>query len=584
MKSLKEKLSRMMASAFESVGADPTKALVVDSQRPELSQFQCNGAMASAKAMKKNPREIAAAIVEKLKDEPIFDKVTVEGPGFINLSLTDLALEAEAVEAVGSDRLGVPKVKAQKIVMDFGGPNVAKSMHVGHLRSSIIGDCLQRLFRFLGHEVTSDVHLGDWGTQMGMLIEAVKETQPDLPYFDEKITEGYPAESPVTIQDLEELYPRASAACKEDSGKADAARKATQLQSGRPGYRALWTHFVTESRKALERDFGTLGVKFDLWWGESRYQEKIPAMLEAARQKGLLVDSEGAQVIMLDAEKGKEIPPILLVKSDGGYLYGTTDMATLEERLGDMGAQRVIYVTDKRQGLHFRQVFQAVGKMGWLENAEVFHAAFGTMNGKDGKPFKTRAGGVLKLKELLDMAKAEAHKKMDEAKVGEGFEEAEKEDIASKVALAAIKFADLSNHRSTDYIFDLEKFTAFEGKTGPYLLYQAVRIKSILRKAAEAGLKPGPLKGCGENERDILLDILRLPEILNATAGDCGPNQLCDYAYNMAQDFSSFYQKCHILKEEDKDKQAMWLGLCDATLRTLVLVLGILGMETPERM
>lgn len=589
MGSLTHELTKTFARAFEACGLDPKFGDVVVSQRPELGQFQCNGALPAARAAKKSPRDVAQAVVDALplEERGRFQDVSLAGPGFVNVTLTDEALAAFLRGAAG-ERLGCdPVATPQVVLIDFGGPNVAKAMHVGHLRSSIIGDCLQRLLRLAGDRVLSDVHLGDWGTQMGMLLCEMRRRRPDLPYFDPAVTGPYPAEPPVTIADLEEMYPTASARCKEDPAEAEAARQATlELQDGRPGYRALWQHFVDVSLAELRRDFGSLGVGFDLWLGESHAHPRIAGLLKRLKTDGFAVPSEGAWIVPLPAENGeKELPPLLLLKSDGAVLYGTTDLATLEERVQELGAQRVLYVVDQRQALHFQQVFRAARRTGVAAGTALEHIAFGTVNGPDGKPFKTRAGGVMRLQELIRLAVDEVAKRMEEAGVADGYPEEERRDIAQKVGLAAVKFADLSNHRLSNYAFDLDKFTRFEGKTGPYLQYAAVRIQSILRKAEERGLAPGELLAPqAAAERDLMLLMGRLPDAVGAAYAERAPNFLCEHVYELTQAWSRFYQQCHILNEPDPARQGSWLALAALCLRQIRLVLDLLGIEVPARM
>ncbi len=588
MQSLLTTLTSIFEETFAAQGLDRAFGEVTVSQRPDLGQFQCNGALPAAKAAKQNPRAIAQAVVDAVKDLPIFADLSLAGPGFINISLSDQYLGEWTNRAASDERLGCALTsKPDTVLLDFGGPNVAKSMHVGHLRSSIIGDSLQRLFRFVGDRVTSDVHLGDWGTQMGMLITELRRRQPELPYFDPHITGPYPEEPPITINDLEALYPTASARCKEDPGAMEEARIATvELQQGRPGYMALWRHFVSLSVTALKRDFGALGVQFDLWLGESDANPRIPAMIERLKNDGFVETSQGAQVIYLPPGPGeKEVPPLILVKSDGGVMYGTTDLATIEQRVEDFKAERIIYVVDARQGLHFEQVFRAARRTGIAPSGVALeHAAFGTMNGKDGRPFKTRAGGVMKLDDLIQMAREQAMLRMQEAGIGQEYSQEEREEIARTVGIAAIKYADLMNHRASDYIFELEKFTRFEGRTGAYLLYAAVRIKSILRKAAERGFHPGVILPPSERERELMLTLAQLPDAIALTYNKRAPNYLCDYIYTLAQAFSRFYQHCHILSEENAAVRSSWLALARLCLQQFELVLGLLGIDIPERM
>lgn len=586
MKSFKQELGELLAETFAACGYAGAFGDVDFSQRPDLAHFQGNGAFAAAKAAKKNPLHVAEEIAKKLGERTNAFSFAAVKPGFINICVSDKTLSERLNDMAIHPRLGAEEKNAPcKVLIDFGGPNIAKAMHVGHLRSAIIGDSLQRLFRFIGHRVTSDCHLGDWGTQMGMLLTEVRRESPDLPYFDTGFQGTYPDKAPVSLTDLEIMYPRASARCKENPEAAEEAREATlELQQGRRGYQALWRHFIDLSLPAVREDFDALGVHFDLWQGESHYQKNIPEMIRRLENNGTAVKSEGAVVVPV-AEPGdkKEIPPLLLVKSDGAYLYGTTDLAALEERAAQ-GFEEVLYVVDKRQGLHFEQVFRAAQKSNLLKTCRPEHIAYGTVNGKDGKPFKTRAGQLMKLKDLLGLAVDEASIKMVEADVAKDYPDAEQKEIARKVGLAALKFADLMNHRLSDYLFDLEKFTSFEGKTGPYHLYTVVRIKSILKKAAESGLKVGPILPTGDSERPLALELIRLSDTLEKAAASRAPNEICEGAFRLAQTFSTFYQQHHILKEQDVARQSSWLGYADLTLKTLELYLSLLGIETPERM
>jgi arginyl-tRNA synthetase len=582
MTSLAAELSRIAGQAFAAEGLAEGFGQVQASDRPDLAPFQCNGALAAAKASKANPRAIAEKIAARLRAEGIFSKVEIAGPGFLNLDLADEALNAR----VAAEPRAQAAANDKTVVIDFGGPNVAKPMHVGHLRSSIIGDCLQRLYRANGWRVISDVHLGDWGLQMGQLISEI-EIEGSAPiYFDLNFTGLYPDESPVSMDDLEVLYPRASAACKADPARLEAARRATvDLQAGRPGYRALWRHFVKVSERGLEREFGALGVRFDLWNGESSVDALIPPMIEDLKQWGLASLSEGALVVEVARDDDKKpMPPLILVKSEGGVLYGTTDLATIVERVREYDPALILYVVDHRQHGHFEQVFRAAEKAGLSGQAHLEHVGYGTMNGADGKPFKTRAGGVMKLHDLIAMAKAEAEKRLAEAGIGADYPADERAEIARKVGIATIKFADLSNHRTTDYIFDLERFSKFEGKTGPYLQYAAVRIQSMLRKAAEQGAKTGTPAIHSPEERKLVLKLLTLGDALAAAEEKRAPNMLCEYAFELAQDFSRFYGAHHVLSETDEGLRAARLGLCARVLGVLTQVLDLLGIEVPERM
>jgi len=587
MISLLAELSAIAGGAFAAEGFDPALGAVQVSDRPDLAQFQCNGALAAARAAKSPPRPIAERIAARLREEAIFAKVELAGPGFINLDVTDWAL-AQRIAAMASDeRLGAPDAgQGKTLVIDFGGPNIAKPMHVGHLRASIIGDSLQRLFRANGWHVLSDVHLGDWGLPMGQLISEIGHRNLAPIYFDANYSGPYPEESPVTMQELEELYPAASAACKSDPARLDEARAATaELQAGRPGYRALWRHFFEVSEQGLKREFASLGICFDLWKGEADVDPLIPAMIDELKTRHFAVPSEGALIVPV-AEQGdrKEIPPLILLKSDGAVLYGTTDLATIIDRVRDCDPDLILYVVDQRQHMHFEQVFRAARKAGLNGKAELEHAGFGTVNGADGKPFKTRAGGVMKLYDLIAMATEEAARRLAEAGLAAEYPPEEQAEIAKLVGLAAIKFADLSNFRASDYVFDLARFTRFEGRTGPYLQYAAVRIQSILRKADSEGFaRTAPVIRAPE-ERRLLLQLLAVTDAMEAAETRRAPNVLCDYAFALAQEFSRFYAAHHILSETDAEIRAARLGLCDLTLRVLVKILDLLGIEVPARM
>jgi len=585
MISLPAELSAIVGRAFEAKGFSPAFGSVQISDRPDLAQFQCNGALAAAKQAKANPRMLAEKVAARLKADPLFAKVEIAGPGFINLDVVDDAL-ADRVGLMASGAALCGPQTGRTLVIDFGGPNVAKPMHVGHLRSAIIGDCLQRLFRTNGWQVTSDVHLGDWGLQMGQLISEIGHRGTAPLYFDADYTGPYPNESPVTMDDLEEIYPVAAAACKADPARLEEARAATaELQAGRPGYRALWRHFFAVSEVGLRREYASLGVSFDLWKGEADVDPLIVPMVEHLKASGLAVMSDGALVIPV-AEPGdrKEMPPLILVKSDGAVLYGTTDLATIIDRVQNQNPDLILYVVDQRQHGHFEQVFRAAKKARLNGNAELEHLGFGTMTGPDGKPFKTRAGGVMKLFDLIAMASEEAGKRLAEQGLAADYPPEEREAIAKAVGIAAIKFADLSNHRISDYIFDLARFTRFEGKTGPYLQYAAVRIQSILRKARSEGHKTAaPVIRSGE-ERKLVLALLGLPEAMSVAEARRAPNVLCDYVFTLAQEFSRFYSEHHIMSETDAELRAARLGLCALTLEVLEKVLGILGIEVPARM
>lgn len=588
MPRLLDVLNSALHSAFAAAGLPEALGVAVLSGRPELGQFQCNGALAAAKQMGANPRALAEAAVAELQKDPRLTGIGVAGPGFVNLSLTDAALGA-AVEAMrGDDRLGVPlDGSGRTTILDYGGPNVAKTMHVGHLRSSIIGDSLTRLCRFVGDRAISDVHLGDWGTPMGMVISEIALRQPELPYFDPAFSGPYPEESPVTTADLEAIYPAANTAAKSDPARMEMARQATaELQAGRPGYRALWQHFVNVSIAAMQRDFGALGIRFDLWNGEASVDSLIPAMIERLKARGIAREDAGALVVDVAQEGDKtEMPPLILLKSDGAAMYGTTDLATVMERVVSYEPQQILYVVDQRQHLHFEQVFRAARRGALQGGASLEHIGFGTINGPDGKPFKTRAGGVMKLGDLLAMAEDAALARLAEAELAQDLSEDDRRQLARQIGLGAVKFADLSNPRLSNYIFDLDRFMRFEGKTGPYLQYAAVRTGSVLRRAEAQGIAPGPVQQpATEPERMLMLQLLLLPDAVNQAYEKRTPHLLCDYAFQLAQAYSSFYAACHILTETDKDRQASWLSLCVATRAVLVRVLDLLGIEVPDRM
>jgi arginyl-tRNA synthetase len=587
MTDLKTDLGEAVSAAFAAEGVDASLARVTVSDRPDLADFQSNGALAAAKALKANPRELATKVAARLEGDPRLAGVEVAGPGFINLKVSAAALASRA-QAVADDAAhsGASLVaEPRRVVIDFAGPNVAKPMHVGHLRSSIIGESLKRLFRFRGDTVWGDAHFGDWGFQMGLLIVAVG----DEGKADAFLAEGdgpFPDVSPVTLDDLERLYPQAAAKAKEDTAFRDRARKATaELQAGRAGYRALWRHFVAVSRTALEREFGALGVTFDLWNGESDADPLIPAMVEEIKASGLAEFDQGAWIIRVVEEGDKrELPPLLLVSSEGSAMYGTTDLATILQRRREQDFDLVLYCVDARQADHFEQVFRAAYKCGYATPGQLEHAANGTMNGSDGKPFKTRAGGVLKLHDLITQARDKARERLREAELGADLPEAEFEDIAAKVAVAALKFADLSNNRTTSYVFDLDRFMSFEGKTGPYLLYQAVRIKSLLRKAEAQGVRTGPIVVLEPAERELALTLDAFDAAVSDAYDRRAPHAVAEHAYRLAQSFSKFYAACPVLAADDPATVGSRLALSGAALDQLETALRLLGIDTPERM
>lgn len=591
MSDLRRALGEAVEAAFAAIGAPPELGRVTPSDRPDLADFQSNGALAAAKRLGRNPREIAAAVVEKLAGDPRLAAIEIAGPGFINLKVADTALSDRANAIAADPRVGAETVAApRRVIVDYGGPNVAKPMHVGHLRASIIGESIKRLYRFRGDQVVGDAHFGDWGYQMGLLIGAVMDENPAIAALVEAINAGQPAADlsafeTVSLADLDRLYPEAAAKGKADTDYRDRARKITAaLQTKQPGYYALWERFRTVTKVALERDFHALGVDFDWWKGESDVEHLIEPMVAELDAKGLLVDDQGARIIRVTQEGDKrELPPLLVVSSEGSAMYGTTDLATILDRKQAFDPDLVIYCVDQRQADHFEIVFRAAYQAGYAAPGQLEHIGFGTMNGTDGKPFKTREGGVLKLNDLIEMTRSKARERLHEAGLGEDMPPAEFEDIAGKVAVAALKFADLQNFRGTSYVFDLDRFTSFEGKTGPYLLYQAVRVKSLLRRAAEAGAAAGPVTVTEPAERDLVLTLDAFDAALTEAYDKKAPNALAEHAYRLSQAFSKFYAACPIMQSEAGVK-ASRLTLATATLRQLEQALDLLGIATPERM
>ncbi len=603
MSDLKSVLGEAVEAAFAAIGAPPELGRVTPSDRPDLADFQSNGALAAAKRLGKNPREIATAVADQLAGDPRLAAVEIAGPGFINLKVAEAALSDRADAIAADPRAGAASVAhARKVIVDYGGPNVAKPMHVGHLRASIIGESLKRLYRFRGDEVVGDAHFGDWGYQMGLLIGAVMDEKPAVAAVVEAINAGgqgdVSAFEQVSLADLDRLYPEAAAKGKTDTDYRDRARKITAaLQTKQPGYYALWERFRDVTRVALERDFHALGVDFDWWKGESDVEPLIPPMVAELDAKGLLVDDQGARIIRVAREgetKKKKLPdgsvvtvpspdPLLVVSSEGSAMYGTTDLATILDRKQIFGPDLIIYCVDQRQADHFEIVFRAAYLAGYATEGQLQHIGFGTMNGTDGKPFKTREGGVLKLNDLIELTRSKARERLREAGLGENLPPEEFEATAGKVAVAALKFADLQNFRGTSYVFDLDRFMSFEGKTGPYLLYQAVRVKSLLRRAAEEGVAQGPVTVAEPAERDLVLTLDAFDAALGEAYDRYAPNALAEHAYRLSQAFSRFYAACPIMQAEPAVK-ASRLTLAATTLRQLELALDLLGIATPDRM
>lgn len=600
MSDLKKALGEAVSDAFAGAGLSRDLGRVTASDRPDLADFQCNGALPAAKQAGRNPRDIAAGIAEALKSNPSLASIEIAGPGFINLKLSDAALSARAAEIAADPRLGAEPLPApRKVLIDYGGPNVAKEMHVGHLRSSIIGESLKRLYRFRGDTVVGDAHFGDWGFQMGLLITALIDEQPYIAALCARLAnapadhdaEDEPAifaelSKLVALEDLDRLYPDAAGRAKTDAAYRERARKATaELQAGKYPYRLLWRHFANVTRGALERDFHALGVDFDLWKGESDVDHLIPGMVDDLKAKNLLEPDQGAMIVRVEREGDKaKVPPLLVVSSEGSAMYGTTDLATIVDRRDSFGPDYILYFVDQRQAVHFETVFRAAYLAGYAAEGSLEHAGFGTMNGPDGKPFKTREGGVLKLNDLIGMVQGKAAERLHEAGLGDTLSPQEFDETARKVGVAALKFADLQNYRGTSYVFDLDRFSSFEGKTGPYLLYQAVRIKSVLRRAAEAGHEVGAIAISEPAERDLVLSLDAFDTALTQAYDLKAPNHLAEHAYRLAQTYSKFYAACPILQAPDAPTRASRLALCQVVLKQLELTLDLLGIETPERM
>ena len=588
MSDLKAALGQAVSAVFVALGLDESLGKVGVSDRPDLADFQCNGALAAAKLARRNPREIAAEVASGLDGHALLASVEVAGAGFVNLRISDQAL-TDRVRALALDpHLGAEAVATpRRVIVDYGGPNVAKPMHVGHLRASIIGESIKRIYRFCGDTVWGDAHFGDWGFQMGLLIVAAGDENPNWL----AVAEGDGAPDPCLLAELDlaaldRLYPIAAAKAKEDTEFRDRARKATALlQGGKPGYLALWHHFADVSRAALKREFDALGIHFDLWMGESDADPLIPAMVEDLKAKGLLVEDQGAQIIRVVREGDKrELPPLLVISSEGSAMYGTTDLATIVGRRRDQDPGLVLYCVDQRQGDHFVQVFRAAVLAGYATDEGLEHIGFGTMNGTDGKPFKTRAGGVLKLHDLIQMATDKARERLREAGLGAELTPEAFEQTAHKVAIAALKFADLQNFRGTSYVFDLDRFTSFEGKTGPYLLYQAVRVKSLLRRAADEGLVAGDIVIGEPAERELALTLDAFQQAVSEAYEKKAPHFVAEHAYRLAQAYSKFYAACPVLSAKDSVLKASRLTLSQTTLKQLEQALELLGIETPERM
>lgn len=588
MKKLTDLLAYELEQAFEKAGYDKTYAKVTLSNRPDLCEYQCNGAMAAAKAYRKAPFVIANEVVEHLQGCACMEKAEAVNPGFINMTLDGTYVAGFLKEMATEEKLGVEEPEQKKtIIVDYGGANVAKPLHVGHLRSAVIGESVKRIAKYVGHHVIGDVHLGDWGYQMGLVITELRKRQPDLPYFDDNFTGEYPKEAPFTIGELEEIYPTASAYAKEHEEYKEEALKATfLLQNGHRGYTAIWKHIMNISVADLKKNYGNLNVEFDLWKGEADAQKYIPDMVEYMKKEGYAYEDQGALVVDVKEETDtKEIPPCMILKSDGAALYDTTDLATLIERQKLYQPDEVIYVVDKRQELHFVQVFRCAKKTKIVpQDMELKFIGFGTMNGKDGKPFKTRDGGVMRLEHLIEDINGEMYKKIAE---NERIPEDEARKTARKVGLSAIKYGDLSNQAAKDYVFDVERFVSFEGNTGPYILYNIVRIKSILGKYAELGKQVETDRfhaAQNASEKALMLEVAKFNSVIENAYVELAPHKVCAYIYDLANAFSRFYHETKILAEEEEEKQAGYIALLSLTKRVLEACVDMLGFEAPERM
>ena len=595
MKKILDLITDEVTKAFTECGYDAKYAKVTLSNRPDLCEYQCNGAMAAAKEYKKAPFMIADEVVEKLAANPIFAMAESVKPGFLNLKI-DEAYLADYVAKMQEDegRFGCEKTEAPKTIMiDYGGPNVAKPLHVGHLRSAIIGESVKRIGKFMGHNVIGDVHLGDWGLQMGLIITELKLRRPELVYFDDAYTGEYPEEAPFTISELEEIYPTASKKSKEDEAYKEAAMQATfELQHGKRGYQALLKHILNVSVTDLKRNYANLNVSFELWKGESDAQPYIPAMVQKMKDDGFAYISDGALVVDVKEDTDtKEIPPCMILKSDGASLYNTTDLATMVWRMKDYNPDEIIYVVDKRQELYFTQVFRCARKTGIVKpETELKFLGFGTMNGKDGRPFKTRDGGVMRLEHLISGINEEMLAKIQEnqkTKENLGISTEEAENTAKMVALAAIKYGDLSNQASKDYIFDIDRFTSFEGNTGPYILYTIVRIKSILNKYHGLGKdESGAVIGAAhsKSEKDLMLELSKFNAVMESAFEETAPHKICSYIYDLANAFNSFYHGTKIMSEENETVQKSYIRLLELTKSVLETCIDVLGFSAPERM
>jgi len=589
MKTILELISDEVKQAFVEKGFDEKYGTVTISNRPDLCQYQCNGAMAAAKQYRTAPMNIAQPVVELLQNNKKFKEITAIMPGFINITISDEFLAEYINQMKQEENFGCEKEANPKtVIIDYGGPNIAKPLHVGHMRSAIIGESIKRIMRFMGNKVIGDAHLGDWGTQMGLVIAGLRQRKPELVYFDETFEGEYPKEAPFTISELEEIYPAASAYSKENPEFREEAKQITYLlQNGHRGYTALWNHILNVSISDLKKVYEKLNVSFDLWKKESDAQPYIPDMVQYFKDNNYARISEGALVVDVKEETDtKEIPPCMILKSDGSALYNTTDLATIVERMKLFHPDQIIYIVDKRQELYFETVFRCARKTKLVkEDTELNFIGFGTMNGKDGKPFKTREGGVMRLEHLIKNVTDEVYRKILENR---NMSEEEAKEVAEKVGVAALKYGDLSNQVSKDYIFDVDRFTSFEGNTGPYILYTIVRIKSILAKYAEMGKKlpdnPVILPAVSNYEQELMLELTKFNEMIQFAYKEMAPNRICQFIYDLANAFNGFYHDTKIIAEEDEKQQASWIALITLVLEVLLTCIDLIGMEAPERM
>lgn len=588
MKKILDLISEEMQQAFAAAGYDAELGRVTVSNRPDLCEYQCNGAMAGAKKYHKAPIMIANDVAEKLSGSKVFAEVQAVAPGFLNLKIKNSFFTDYLKEMEKADKFGLDKPeKPMKIVVDYGGANIAKPLHVGHIRSAVIGESVKRILRYCGHEVIGDVHLGDWGLQMGLVITELKERKPDLVYFDDSFTGEYPTEAPFTISELEELYPTASKKSKEDPEyKAKAMDVTFKMQSGVRGYRAIWKHILNVSVADLKKNYGSLNVDFDLWKGESDVHDIIPGMVEYMKKEGYAHESEGALVVDVKEDTDtKEIPPCMILKSDGASLYNTTDLATIMDRMENIHPDEIIYLTDKRQELYFVQVFRCARKTGLVKPETILKwIGFGTMNGKDGKPFKTRDGGVMRLEVLIRETTEEMYRKITE---NHELSEEEAKNTAKLIALAALKYGDLSNQASKDYVFDLDRFTSFEGDTGPYILYTIVRIKSILNKYKEQGGSPYTaelMDAVSASEKDLMMQLAGFKSTMESAGAELAPHKICAYIYDLANAFNRFYHETRILAEEDEKRKEGLIALLVLTKEIMETCIDVLGFSAPDRM